>query len=363
MQYTAKIKFVFPIGLPASGKSSWVREEMGPKDFCLSYDVYREWPQYKLEEGASPKDIEKREAAVKKQLRDDIQEIFTEAVDEIEACERANVEHTWNERRVFIDNTNLSSKALNRILEYLKTCAYRTAGRVGFTTEVNDSFLSVPVEECVIRDAARERSVGPSVIYHMYKTHVRRIEKAADHRTRLAYNEKLASHPITIKDDTYVIIVDLDGTLALMTDRGPYEGGVKYLRDAVNWPVYYMLEALTKENLRVNGRRIEIMFLSGREGTAYNVAFTSEWLKDNVIIPLGLHNPSNVFVPKWSLYLRHEGDHRSDDIVKEELFRGSHIGLKDDCKVLAVFDDRDRVVKMWREKMGFPVFQVAPGDF
>ena len=361
---TAKIKFVFPIGLPASGKSTWVKEEIGSKDFYLSYDVYREWPQYKLGEDASPKDIEKREAAVKKQLRDDIQEIFTKAADEIEACERTNVDHDWNERRVFIDNTNLSSKALNRILEYLRACSNRMKGRVGFTTEVNDSFLSVPVEECVIRDAARERSVGASVIYRMYKTHVRRIAKTIDHQTRLAYNEKLASHPVTIKDDTYVIIVDLDGTLALMTDRGPYEGGVKYLSDAVNWPVYYMLEALTKENLRVNGRRIEIMFLSGREGTAYNTAFTSEWLKDNVIIPLGLHNPDGAkIIPKWSLYLRHEGDHRSDDIVKEELFRGSHIGVKKDYKILAVFDDRDRVVKMWREKMGFPVFQVAPGNF
>jgi hypothetical protein len=31
-------------------------------------------------------------------------------------------------------------------------------------------------------------------------------------------------------------------------------------------------------------------------------------------------------------------------------------------RLVAVFDDRDKVVAMWRS-MGVPCFQVAPGDF
>jgi hypothetical protein len=36
--------------------------------------------------------------------------------------------------------------------------------------------------------------------------------------------------------------------------------------------------------------------------------------------------------------------------------------LQNDVEVLCVFDDRDKVVKMWREN-GINCFQVAPGDF
>lgn len=59
------------------------------------------------------------------------------------------------------------------------------------------------------------------------------------------------------------------------------------------------------------------------------------------------------------MLMRRSKDYRSDDIIKKEML--------DELKALGytpsvVFDDRDRVVKMWREN-GIRCFQVAEGDF
>jgi hypothetical protein len=57
--------------------------------------------------------------------------------------------------------------------------------------------------------------------------------------------------------------------------------------------------------------------------------------------------------------MRKLGDRRDDDIVKFELLEQIYeMGYEP----VLVFDDRDRVVKMWRAA-GLRCFQVAPGDF
>jgi hypothetical protein len=50
---------------------------------------------------------------------------------------------------------------------------------------------------------------------------------------------------------------------------------------------------------------------------------------------------------------------RKDSVVKQELF-DEHI--RDIYDVVAVYDDRQQVVDMWRA-MGIDCFQVAPGNF
>jgi hypothetical protein len=49
-----------------------------------------------------------------------------------------------------------------------------------------------------------------------------------------------------------------------------------------------------------------------------------------------------------------------DDELKESWLNNPEIIDKN--RVVAVFDDRDKVVKMWR-KNGIPCFQVAEGNF
>jgi hypothetical protein len=69
----------------------------------------------------------------------------------------------------------------------------------------------------------------------------------------------------------------------------------------------------------------------------------------------------NGFLPKdnWTLLMRPEGDHRSDEVVKKEIWEKK---IKPWYDVVAVFDDRDRVVKMWRDE-GLLCVQSYYGDF
>lgn len=64
-------------------------------------------------------------------------------------------------------------------------------------------------------------------------------------------------------------------------------------------------------------------------------------------------------LPLGPLFMRKEGDHRDDDIIKIELLAQLRA---DGFDPIMAFDDRDRVVAAWRAA-GIPCAQVAPGDF
>ncbi len=138
------------------------------------------------------------------------------------------------------------------------------------------------------------------------------------------------------------IVFDMDGTLADLTHRRHFvETKPKDWRsffaackdDAPIPHVITVLNDLSEMN--------EIEVWSGRPERCRSA--TEKWLYDHV----GAEMPP--------LRMRADGDYRADDIVKEE-FLGKY-GKPD-----LVFDDRDRVVAMWRRN-GIPCFQVAPGAF
>jgi hypothetical protein len=60
------------------------------------------------------------------------------------------------------------------------------------------------------------------------------------------------------------------------------------------------------------------------------------------------------------LYMRAAGDTRSDNIVKRELYEAN---IKGKFFVDFVVDDRDQVVRLWRDDLGLPTFQVNWGNF
>ncbi len=135
--------------------------------------------------------------------------------------------------------------------------------------------------------------------------------------------------------DAYIF--DIDGTLALKCDRSPFDY-TKVSNDLPNIPVITTLRVIYKGCY-------EIIITSGREDSCE--ADTREWLERH----LGLKG--------FKLFMRKTGDMRNDAIVKQEIF-DTHI--RPHYNVVAVFDDRNRVVDKWRE-MGIPCFQVAEGDF
>lgn len=89
---------------------------------------------------------------------------------------------------------------------------------------------------------------------------------------------------------------------------------------------------------------MKIVYVSGRSEECRG--HTEEWLERH-----GL--------PDGPLYMRREGDHRDDDIIKIELLAMVREAGYDP---IMAFDDRNRVVAAWREA-GIPCAQVAPGDF
>lgn len=132
-----------------------------------------------------------------------------------------------------------------------------------------------------------------------------------------------------------LVVFDIDGTLANIDHRLDYvrskpknwkafDAGIP--NDKVNLPVaeaFYALKAAGNE----------IIFASGRNERSRDA--TMKWLQEN-----------NLWDYRAKLYMRKADDFRSDDIVKQEILDQivADYGKKPDM----VFDDRKRVVDMWR---------------
>lgn len=143
-------------------------------------------------------------------------------------------------------------------------------------------------------------------------------------------------------DKPSAFLVDLDGTLALMNGRSPYDESCVD-QDLPNRPVICVVEALVE-------RGMVPIFMSGRtEGCRKDTEF---WLMSHV----RLWPVRDVGI---LLHMRAADDQRPDHVVKLELF-DRHV--RDQWNVRVVLDDRNSVVKMWRS-IGLTVLQVADGDF
>lgn len=153
--------------------------------------------------------------------------------------------------------------------------------------------------------------------------------------------------------DMKAVIFDIDGTLAVASHRrrflekSPkdwnsfYEGMDK---DEVIEPVEFLLMCI-KNAIYFRELPVEIIFCTGRPERYREI--TEQWLSQK----LDIYN--------HRILMRKEGDFRADDIVKQEMFDQ----LKaEGFEVFLVFDDRQRVVDMWRRN-GIQCCQVAPGDF
>jgi hypothetical protein len=132
------------------------------------------------------------------------------------------------------------------------------------------------------------------------------------------------------------IIVDLDGTLALLTRRSPFQ----YLKchlDVVNDPVKKVVVAYRS----CYG---QVLIISGRDAIAREM--TIDWLRRHEI-------------PFDGLFMRRHGDRRKDVVVKREIYEREIVGR---YRVDFVLDDCDQVVAMWRDELRITCFHVARGD-
>lgn len=142
------------------------------------------------------------------------------------------------------------------------------------------------------------------------------------------------------------VIFDIDGTLADCDHRREH-----VVSKPKNWKAFNAAMHLDTPKgdivellLTMFDADNKIVLCSGREAVFYDQ--TQTWLMKHGI-------------PYHALYMRAEKDYREDPIVKSELLDEI---LADGYEPWIVFDDRSRVVDMWRSR-GLTCCQVAPGDF
>jgi predicted kinase len=280
-------KVILTRGLPGSGKSTWAKGliDMNPNSYKrINNDDLR-----KMFDNT--------------QYSSDMEKFIKKAVDVLVLLALEEGKH------VILDNTHLSENSVNRIKELVKGKA---------EVVIQDMFLGIPLETCIKNDLKRLDSVGKDVIVKLYEQHLKKTEP-------ILQDKSLPN----------AIIVDIDGTLAHMKDRSPFDWqrvGEDECDDIIKGIVN------SYDNLGVT------IVMSGPDGSCRDI--TIKWLEDNNI--------------KYdSLLMRAESDFRKDSIVKKELF-DNHI--KNKYFIEYVLDDRNQVVDMWRD-MGLKCLQVQEGNF
>lgn len=287
-----KPKLLVLKGLPASGKSTYAKtlEEQGW--------VRSNKDDIRLDERLFPQGYNYKNKGHEKRVIRERNRIVTEALQ--------------SGKDVVVDDTNLNPIHIKDLATLAK--------QYSAIFEIDDSFLKVPLQECIDRDRKREKSVGASVIREMFH---RYIKKPA---TAIEYDPNLPM----------AIIVDIDGTLAHMDGvRGPFEwhkvgldkvdDGVAHLVDAINFMGY-----------------AKVFLFSGRSDICRPE--TEEWLERHDI-------------EYEALYMKpHERVNEDDRICKDEFLRTHILGK---YNILFVVDDRPKVCRMWRDVYGLRVMQVG----
>jgi predicted kinase len=278
----------------------------------------------------------KLQPAVVRVNRDDLrrmmhgERLFTQWAEwQVTIVQRAQVEALLRAGfDVCVDDTNLRSRMVREWAEL--------AARFGAELEVHD-FTDVPLEECLRRDAERPEAdrVGEAGIRRMHDRYL------AGRTLPLPVPSVPPGGPAAVYDPPpdapEIVLVDIDGTVALIGDRSPYDmHGVG--RDQPNEAVIAAVRAMHNAGYGV-------VYCTGRDTRAR--AATEAWLD------------RHVGVPYLALHMRRFGDQRQDAVVKRDIFAGE---VRDRFRVVGVFDDRMQVVRMWRA-LGLTVFQVAEGDF
>lgn len=179
--------------------------------------------------------------------------------------------------------------------------------------------VDTPVAECILRDSLREKQVGADVIVSM----------------ALQYGK------FTFEDP--VVVCDIDGTLADIKHRLHYVNGEKK-----DWKGFF--GAMDKDTVRKDvagmitvdqNKGAEIVFVSAR---------SEDYRKETKAFLKKAGFEENL------LLMRPFNDKRDDTFVKEQIYRK----YLERLNIIKVYDDRPKVIRMWRG-LGLTVVDVGDG--
>ncbi|WP_281310449.1 AAA family ATPase [Flavobacterium flavigenum] len=227
----------------------------------------------------------------------------------------------WN---VLLDTCNVK-------LDYIKQPIAEFSEMANIEFKVFD----LPLEELFSRNEKRDRKVPKKVIENMFYQ-LQKTKENFDFKPIKKVNKNL-EYCNQNPDLPKAIICDLDGTLALMNGRNPFDAS-KCDEDEINNPVANVLRNYKKLGY-------EILLVSGRE----------DRYKEPTLRFLQTHE-----IEYDDLIMRKTKDSRKDSIIKTEIYNES---IKDKYFVEFVLDDRNQVVDTWRNDLKLPCFQVYYGDF
>jgi len=229
---------------------------------------------------------------------------------------------------VLLDATHCRKKYIDHFIE-----------RFNHLADIAFKVFDVDAATLAERCEKRFQRTGKKIPEHVQKKFIDELEelkKEFDFSFRPKIN---LFDAIAVQDENLpkAIICDLDGTLALIHGRNPYDA-THCDEDKLNEPVASVLR-----NFHAAG--YQILLVSGRN---YHCRLpTADFLEKHAI-------------PYHHLWMRPNKDLRKDAIVKREIFDTKIAGK---YFIKFVLDDRDQVVAMWRKELKLPCFQVNYGNF
>lgn len=221
-------------------------------------------------------------------------------------------------KSVIIDDTNLNPKTAKSWADLALNCE----------AKVEYVDVDTPYDECISRDALREKPVGEAVIFKM-----------------------ALQHGLTPPVEKGYVICDLDGTLCNIEHRLHFLKSKKPNGDEYkDWRGFF--GAIVGDELRT-----EVLdMLKAYKAEGYNIVFVSarpdtyrgETQRWFTMQGIDLHD---------GLLMRPESDGRVDVEVKQDIYDKYF----KDKKVHKVIDDRPSVIRMWREN-DLDVIDVGKGE-
>jgi len=281
------MRAVITVGVSCSGKSTFAAQMVEQHDYV---EINRDYIRFNIVLPGSDWRTYKHTKARENEVTKVAEQLLMDA---------------WaREKNVVISDVNLKKGKLDALVQRLTDLGY----------EVEVKVFHVTREEAVKRDNYRQNGVGEGTIYKQMQQY-NKMQGRRTYDFENSFDEDLPC----------AIIVDVDGTIAEMKDRGPFEWS-KVGQDFPRVFIIQMVRAYKRMGYNV-------VICSGRSDECAKE--TEEWLDNH----LGYDYYD-------ALYMRKAGDFRKDDAVKEEIFWTL---IEPNYTVYAAIDDRPQMIRLWHE--------------